>query len=390
MPVDEDQRPSPAGGPGAVPPSPPVPSLPPLPPAAGPRAPWVYVVAAVALVALAAGAVLVALRVEPADVAGTVDPAALPVGAAAPAVDVEGWLNSPPLAPPDLDGRVVVYDFWTYSCVNCVRTLPYLRSWWDRYRDDGLVLVGVHSPEFDFERDHGNVAAAVERLGVTWPVALDDHHATWDAFANRFWPAKYVTDREGRVRYTHIGEGRYDETEDVLRELLGVDPSSPRAADPGARDATPAAGEIVTPETYLGTARGRAGAVAGERDYRDPGPLGIDEVGLVGRWRADGEQVTAVDAGAAIRLRYSAAEVNLVLAPPGATPVDVAVEVDGAPVPAADRPPGMRQLPDGRTVVAVTAPDLYRLVAGDRVAVHELRLTATAPGVSAFAFTFGA
>jgi thiol-disulfide isomerase/thioredoxin len=366
------------------------PRLPPLPAAPRPRPPWTYLVAAVSLAAIALGAVVVAARVEPGDVAGTVDPTDLPTGDPAPALDVEGWLNSPSLGPADLAGRVVVYDFWTYSCVNCVRTLPYLRAWWDRYRGDGLVIVGVHSPEFEFERDHDNVAGAVERLDVTWPVALDDHHATFDAFDNHWWPAKYVADRDGRIRYRHIGEGGYDETEDVLRELLGVDPASARAGTTGGAAAGQPPAEAITPETYLGTFRGRAGATLGERDYPEPGDLGIDEVALAGRWEADAERVRSLEAGAAIVLDYRAAEVNLVLAADGGGPLDVTVEVDGEPVPEAERPDGVHESAGGATVVTVTAPDLYRLVLHDSVGEHTVRLTATAPGVSAFAFTFGA
>lgn len=362
--------------------------LPPMPPAPPPRPPWAYLVAAVALLALAAGAVAVAARVDPGALAGRVDPENLPVGEPVPAVDVEGWLNSPSLGPADLVGKVVVYDFWTYSCVNCVRTLPHLRAWWDRYRDDGLVIVGVHSPEFEFERDHANVAAAVERLGVTWPVALDDHHATFDAFENHWWPAKYVADGDGRLRYRHIGEGAYEETEDVLRELLGVDPASPRAAGPD-EEAPTAAPEVVTPETYLGTSRGRAGAELGEHDYPEPGELGVDEVALAGRWAADSERVRSLEAGASVVIRYRAAEVNLVLAADGGGPVDVTVEVDGRPVAAGARPDGVTAGPGGSTVVTVTAPDLYRLVRSPEVGEHTLRLTAGGAGVSAFAFTFG-
>ena len=181
-----------------------------------------------------------------------------PSGAPAPELHAKGWLNSPPLSAGDLAGKVVVYDFWTYSCVNCVRTLPYLRSWHDRYRDDGLVIVGVHSPEFDFEKDHGNVEQAVSRLKVTWPVALDDDMAIWDDFDNRYWPAKWITDRQGRIRYFHAGEGNYAETENVIRTLLGVDASRrPGPHDP--KEPRPAPDEVVqniTQETYLGTERG--------------------------------------------------------------------------------------------------------------------------------------
>ena len=152
-----------------------------------------------------------------------------PTSGPAPALEAKGWINSPPLTPSALTGKVVLYDIWTYSCINCVRTFPYVRAWYDRYRADGLVVVGVHSPEFDFEKVHGNVEDAVKRLNVTWPVALDDDLTIWNAFDNQYWPADYVADRTGELRYSHFGEGDYTNTENVLRTLLGVAPSSPRA-----------------------------------------------------------------------------------------------------------------------------------------------------------------
>ena len=188
-------------------------------PTAGPASPGkassgksrlVYVGLALALVVVAVIGVVVASNANPSKVTGSVDVAHLPVGPTPPGLgDAKGWINSQPLTPAALKGKVVVYDFWTYSCVNCVRTLPYLRSWYDRYAKDGLVVVGVHSPEFDFEKDHDNVRRAVQRLHVDYPVALDDDMAIWDAFGNQYWPEKYVVDREGHLRYEHIGEGGY-------------------------------------------------------------------------------------------------------------------------------------------------------------------------------------
>jgi thiol-disulfide isomerase/thioredoxin len=329
-----------------------------------------YLWAALALIVVSAAAVVVAVRADPERTGGEVDTARLPVGPAAPELAAAGWLNSPALDRAALRDKVVLYDFWTYSCVNCVRTLPYLRSWHERYQGDGLTVVGVHSPEFAFEKDHGNVAAAVMRLGVTWPVAFDDDMAIWNRFSNLYWPAKYVADRQGRIRYFHPGEGRYRETEDVLRTLLGVDPSSPRAASP--EEARRNQGEEITPETYLGTERGSA-AVGGVRRYPEPSGLAQDDAALAGSWEADGERVTSREAGASILLDYRAREVNLVMV--AAAPMDVVVELDGDP--------------GRRTVVRVDASDLYRLVLGSGVERHRLRLTATAPGLSAYAFTFG-
>jgi thiol-disulfide isomerase/thioredoxin len=327
-----------------------------------------YAVGAIALAGVAVAAVLVASGTDPVEVRGRVNPKQLPVGPSAPPLEAEGWLNSEPLRAADLRGKVVVYDFWTYSCVNCVRTIPYLRAWYARYRPDGLVIIGVHSPEFEFEKSDANVSRAVERLDVTWPVAFDDDMAIWNSFANRYWPAKYVTDRRGRVRYVHFGEGAYRETEDVLRELLGVAATASRAASPD----EPAASvdTRITPETYLGEDRG-------------PG-----DAKIAGAWRRDGEHVESAASGATIELAYRAREVNLVMEPVGAA-VDVVVELDGRPLPARYRTSQTQIDAAGRTFVRVDQPDLFRLVLGPSVENHTVRLTPQAAGVRAFAFTFG-
>ena len=346
---------------------------------------------AAGLTVLAVAAVVVAAQTDPDRLGSTrVDPDRLPVGPDAPSLaGGTGWLNSPALARADLAGKVVIYDFWTYSCVNCVRTLPYLRAWHDRYRHDGLVIVGVHSPEFDFERSPANVEAATRRLGVAWPVVVDSDRAIWDRFSIAYWPTKYVADRDGRVRYRHIGEGRYEETEDVLRSLLGLDPASPRAVTPG--DETPAGEtEEITAETYLGLQRGTTGARPGRATYPEPGPLVPGEARLVGDWEAGDQSVTAASPGAAIVLGYRAGEVNLVLTvPAGAAPVDVVVERDGKPLPPEARTVDTVVDPGGATAVRVDHPGLYRLVGADGVAEHVLRLTVGDAGVAAFAFTFG-
>ena len=163
----------------------------------------VYLIAAVVLVLIAVGAVALAAGTKPSSVGGA---AAKGNGSTAPRLDAKGWINSPPLTPAALRGKVVLYDFWTYSCVNCVRTIPYIRSWYGRYHRDGLVVVGVHSPEFDFEKDHANVRNAVKKLGVDYPVALDDDMTIWNAFANQYWPADYLYDRSGHQAEVHFGE----------------------------------------------------------------------------------------------------------------------------------------------------------------------------------------
>ncbi len=359
------------------------------PPAAGPARRG-YLWAALALVVLSLAAIWIASRADPSDTIAAVDVQNLPVGRPAPELHAKGWLNSPLLAASDLAGKVVLYDFWTYSCVNCVRTLPYLRAWHDRYRGDGLVVVGVHSPEFDFEKDHGNVEQAVARLGVTWPVALDDDMAIWDAFANRYWPAKWITDRQGRIRYFHPGEGNYSESESVIRALLGVSASSPRAHDPKQPGSAPdGVVQAITQETYLGTERGST-AETGQYAY-PPGELRLHQAGLAGTWQGEPQRIRSVSPDASLSLRYLAREVNLVMATgvAGGAPIDVTVELDGKPVPEGSRTADTKVDPQGATYVRVQASDLYRLALGPRVEEHTLRLTPRTPGLEAFAFTFG-
>jgi len=360
-----------------------------------PRAPGpgrrVYLWAALGLVVLSLAAIWIASQADPSHTVAAVDVKNLPVGRPAPEVHPKGWLNSPGLSATALSGKVVVYDFWTYSCVNCVRTLPYLRAWYDRYGSDGLVVIGVHSPEFDFEKDHGNVEEAVKRLEVTWPVALDDDMAVWNAFGNRYWPAKWITDRQGRIRYFHPGEGNYDETENVIRTLLGVSSSSPRADDPKEQKQAPdQVAQTITQETYLGTERGSV-AQGGEKAYTLD-KLELHQPGLAGTWQAEPQLIRSVSADASLSLRYLAKEANLVMATalPGGAAIDVTIELDGKPVPEGYRTADTKVDPAGTTYLHVAASDLYRLVLGPRVEQHTVRLIPRTPGLEAFAYTFGA
>ena len=277
-----------------------------------------------------------------------------------------GWINSAPLTVAGLRGHVVLVDFWTFSCVNCVRTLPHLKALYSRYHSDGLVIVGMHSPEFDFEKVAANVRDAVSRLAVTWPVALDSQMQTWNAYANNYWPAEYLIDKRGHVRHAHFGEGEYPHTEQLIRTLLGV-----RAGGmTNVRDATPT--ELMTPETYLGAARiqNYAGLPIQQNKpatYRFPRTLGQNQLAYAGRWTI-GDQRAVPSAGARLRLHFFAKKVFLVLGGRG----DVQVLVNGRP---------------WRTV-HVTSDRLYTLVDSPREldALLELRFSA---GVSAYAFTFG-
>jgi cytochrome c biogenesis protein CcdA/thiol-disulfide isomerase/thioredoxin len=281
---------------------------------------------------------------------------------------ISEWVNSEPLSVRQLRGRVVLIDFWTYSCINCLRTLPHLKAWDRAYRDDGLTIVGVHSPEFAFERVPDNVRSAVRKQGIRYPVALDNDFATWTAYANEYWPAKYLIDRNGRVRYYHFGEGEYDETEGLIRRYLG---ESVDDEVEGIADRTPTI--RTTPESYLGFERldrfvGSRIVAGKEATYRFPRVLGPDQLAYSGRMRVEPERVVAGE-DARLRLQFLAREVNLVLGGRGS------VEV----------------LLDGRhqTIVAVAGePRLYNLLQLPKLqeGLLELRFT---PGIAAYAFTFG-
>ncbi len=305
----------------------------------------------------------------------------------------QGWLNSPPLTPGDLHGKVVIYDFWTYSCVNCVRTLPHLKALYARYHAQGLEIVGIHSPEFDFEKDHDNVEHAVGQLGVTWPVVFDDDMNVWRAFGNQYWPAEYLADQQGRVRSAHFGEGDYSLKEDEVRALLAVPADAPRA-DADAGTTTPTAAQ--TPEIHLGTDFGGALYSAsrpygnGSATFTIPNPQDQNTFALGGAWTVDGQSATTSDASGALALRYQAGEVNLVLGLAGdQAPVPVVVDLDGAPVPAASRPDGMTVDGAGDTVVTVSGHDLYRLLKSGPSGFHELTVHPQRAGVQAYAYTFG-
>ena len=282
---------------------------------------------------------------------------------------VSSWLNAPPQTIAGLRGKVVLIDFWTYSCVNCLRTLPFLRGWDKAYRDDGLRIVGVHTPEFAFEHERDNVRGAVDRLGIRYAVAIDNDYGTWNAYGNRYWPAKYLIDRNGHVRYVHFGEGAYAETERVIRSLLAERPASALVSEAIA-EAMPS--REATPETYLGYQRlmGLANAaVAPDREapYLLPKALALGRLAYGGRWRVEPERAVARE-NARLRLRFRAKEVNLVLGGTGR----VEVLLDGERV---------------RTV-RVRGSRLYNLLRLPRLQTGLLELRFER-GVAGYAFTFG-
>jgi cytochrome c biogenesis protein CcdA/thiol-disulfide isomerase/thioredoxin len=291
-------------------------------------------------------------------------------GPAAELTGLSHWINSDPLTLQQLRGKVVLIDFWTYSCINCLRTLPHVKAWYRTYRDRGLVVLGVHTPEFAFEHVAGNVESAVHRLGITYPVALDNDYGTWNAFQNQYWPAKYLIDRNGHLRYYHFGEGEYDTTEARIRTLLGESaemlPVANRLSDP-----TPKT--VLTPETYLGYSRLQRFAqstVTPKRfaQYRFPKrSLQPSELAYSGIWKVNPDEIVA-GLGSRLRLSFIAREVHLVLGGHG----EVNVLLDGAQ----------------RRTVRVDGSRLYTLLRMRSLTTGLLELQFT-PGVRGYAFTFG-
>jgi cytochrome c biogenesis protein CcdA/thiol-disulfide isomerase/thioredoxin len=327
--------------------------------------------------------------------------APLPVEGTLPALDgATGWLNSPPLDAAQLRGKVVLIDFWTYSCINCLRAMPFVHEWQRRYRDHGLVVIGVHTPEFAFERDPRNVMKAVQQLKVDYPVALDNQYAIWRAFNNRYWPAHYFVDAQGNIRGHQFGEGNYARSEQVIRRLLAEAGQTrlPPPADPAAADLKGVAaqadmGNLRSPETYLGHARAEQFASPGGQrtdtafDYALPPALALTQWGLSGRWIIDDEAARLQQPGGRIAFQFHARDLHLVLAPrQDGTPVRFRVWLDGRPLPAADA--GSDVGSDGSGVI--DEHRLYQLVRQrGAVAPHRFEIEFLDAGAQAYAFTFG-
>ncbi len=310
----------------------------------------------------------------------------LPVYGPAPEfVDTQRWFNTPgdrPLTMRGLRGRVVLIDFWTYSCINCLRTLPYLTAWDRTYRKDGLTIVGVHSPEFPFEKDAGNVEEAIQRNGIQYPVVQDNNLATWNAWGNQYWPAEYFVDSRGRVRFAHFGEGEYGEKEHVIRELLAeAGDRVPRRS--GAHGIAPSTG-VSTPESYLGAARAERFVnpmiSPGSHEFGRPATPPVNELAYRGRWQIRLESATAE--GGSLALHFGARRVYLVLGSPG-HPRRIRVMLDGRPIPRSLAGSDVRA-----GVLTVTSQRLYQLVNLPAVGDHVLELFPE-PGVMGYAFTFG-
>ncbi len=311
----------------------------------------------------------------------------------APELDGGQWIQHGPVSLKALrDKAVVLVDFWDYTCVNCIRTLPYVVAWNKRYGHSGLVIVGVHAPEFSFAREGSHVAQAVARFGLEYPIVLDNEYAIWRAYSNRFWPAKYLVDAKWRIRYYHFGEGEYQGTEVAIQGLireLNPGASLPPPREPVRDSDRPGAVCYrVTPEVYLGYARGQFGnpeSVVRDRphDYRDIGPHVEGVSYLAGIWRIEQESACSEAPGAAISLWYTAKDVNLVMAPAEGASVRAEITLEGA------QRAGDDVKFDGKQgYITVDRPRMYSVVANESVVSGAVTIRAEAAGLAAYAFTF--
>jgi cytochrome c biogenesis protein CcdA/thiol-disulfide isomerase/thioredoxin len=306
------------------------------------------------------------------------------------------WINSAPLTAGSLRGKVVLVDFWTYSCINCLRSLPTVETWYGKYKDSGLVVIGIHTPEFPFEKDESNVRKAVRDLGVDYPVAMDNDYRLWRAFHNQFWPAHYFIDATGRVRFHHFGEGGYEQSEAWIRSLLEErNHQKPpelavKIAATGATAASDAEG-VQSPETYIGYIRAKNFASPGgfnedeARLYRAPAKLALNEWALEGRWKDESQIATLLSAQGGITYRFHARDLHLVLGSASGKPVRFRVTLDGKP-PGADHGEDC----DENGLGTITESRLYQLIRQKSGARERLfRIEFLSPGAHAFSFTFG-
>jgi len=322
----------------------------------------------------------------------------LPVEGDIPSLDgATGWLNSPPLTPADLRGKVVLFDFWTYTCINWLRTLGYVRAWAEKYADQGLVVVGVHTPEFPFERDVDNVRQAAKDMRVEYPIALDSDYGVWRAFDNSYWPAVYIADAQGRIRHHQFGEGQYEECERVIQELLreagndGIGDDLVSVAGDGF-EAQADWATLQSPETYLGYEQAQNFASPGgaeidePRTYVAPDSLRLNRWALSGDWTIGRKASVLNSADGRIAFRFHARDVHLVMGPPARdTSTPFVVLVDGEPPGAAH---GLDVDEQGRGTLSQQR--LHQLIREPgRITERTFEITFLAPGVEAYCFTFG-
>jgi thiol-disulfide isomerase/thioredoxin len=304
------------------------------------------------------------------------------------------WWNTEenrPLTPEDLKGKVVFLDFWTYSCINCIRTQPFLRKMWETYKDDGLVIIGVHTPEFAFEKVPKNVEKAFTKAGLEYPLALDPNYETWNAYRNRYWPAGYFFDRQGRLRFTHFGEGQYAEQEEVIRELLADGTTltdAPTGVDPSPDFAT-----IVTHETYFGSERMDHLANLDEFKASAPSMYRLrepqaDEWSVGGEWKFENEYAASLQTGNRFRMNVQANAMHIVFGSMNGTK-RVRVLVDGKDPTDEQLADDAKRQADGRAVITITGKDLYRIARFPEANRHTVELEFLDAGVELYASTFG-
>jgi thiol-disulfide isomerase/thioredoxin len=327
------------------------------------------------------------------------------VSALQPFDGAAGWINSKPLTPASLHGKIVLVDFWEYTCVNCLKTLPYERAWYERYAKYGFTIVGVHTPEFKFSGEPANVAAAVKRLGVDWPVVLDSRQAIWDRYGNDVWPRELLFDQSGKLIADHSGEGDYPDMERRIQQALRA--GNPSVRFPAVMDYLPGdsyskPGAVCyrhTPEMYLGNWRGDGvlgnpqgyGGDGRTLAYLDSTPHDEGLAYLQGPWFESGEaMVNGSGADAHLAIRYRALQVVAVLKPHGVPAVDVLVLQDGAPLTKQDAGADIRFDRDGRSYLLVDAPREYDVVMNKHFAQHDLELLPQRPGLGAYTFDFEA
>ena len=334
---------------------------------------------------------------------------------------INEWVNSEELILEELqaENKVVLIDFWTYTCINCIRTLPYLKQWHDKYADRGLVIIGVHTPEFEFEKSLDNVKEAVEGFEIKYPVVQDNNYWTWNAFNNRYWPAKYLIDKDGYIRYSHFGEGKYDETEQAIRLLL--EEADQAVADISDREnpirlvarnaLSSRSPDGLTRELYAGTHRNYSALRSGVRapyvlneefyqrantdtEYIDPGDWQNHHIYLQGLWHNGEESLRHArmteDFEDYMALSFNAVEVNVVLRTQSQTPYTVQIRMDGEPLTSDTAGSDIWFDAEGRSFITVNEPRLYALVRLDGFESHELILSSNSDEFEVFAFTFGA
>ena len=316
-----------------------------------------------------------------------------------PGFGTNAWINGNPEVLNNLKGKVVMIDFWEYTCVNCLLTMPYVNTWYNRYSDKGLVIIGVHSPEYVFGRERENIVSAVRKFGIKYPVVMDNDYIFWNIFENKYWPSKYIFDQNGILRYVSIGEGNYGNTETMIQKLLweiNSNKTLPEIMDPIRNsDRKGAVCYLITPETYLGYNRGEIGNTGGynldsHAKYTQPKSIEIDTFYLSGRWDAEPDYVrfTGSPGLGRVLMNYIAAEVNVVIKPENETNFKVYVYQDGKPVPLSDRGSDINVEKNGKTYILINEARMYQIIKNNIFGRHILTLESSISSFAVYEFSF--